>query len=563
MSRLSSLGRSLPKWLSWHQSRWSSTVPPPINEPILGFYPGSPERTKLKEAIAKWKGNPPEIPIVIGGQEYHTGNVKTQVSPYDHSQVVAKYHYATPDLIKKAIATAVEAQKEWEETPFNHRAAIFLRIIDLISTKYRFDTLATTMLGQAKTPFQAEIDSTCETIDFFRFAVKYAEDIYNITPEAQSPNTWNRLEYRPLEGFVASISPFNFTAIGGNLGATPTLMGNVTLWKPSDTALLSNWNLYKIFKEAGVPDGVINFVPADGPTFGDTVTSSPHLAGINFTGSVRTFTHLTKQVGDNISAYNTYPKLVGECGGKNFHFVHKSADIRSVVTGTVRSAFEFGGQKCSACSRLYVPDTLWPKILEEMLAIHKQIKLGSAEDFSSYLSAVIDEKAFDRISTYLEMAENDSNLTVLAGGKADKSVGYFVEPTIVETKDPKHKIMQEEIFGPVLTVYVYPENQWEDCLHTINTTSPYGLTGSIFSQDRSVVRKAMSVLRHAAGNLYINDKSTGSVVGQQPFGGARASGTNDKAGSMFYLLRWVSPITIKETTVPLTEWTYPSVAPDS
>jgi 1-pyrroline-5-carboxylate dehydrogenase len=366
-----------------------------------------------------------------------------------------------------------------------------------------------------------------------------------------------------LEGFVASISPFNFTAIGGNLGATPTLMGNVTLWKPSDTALLSNWNLYKIFKEAGVPDGVINFVPADGPTFGDTVTSSPHLAGINFTGSVRTFTHLTKQVGDNISAYNTYPKLVGECGGKNFHFVHKSADIRSVVTGTVRSAFEFGGQKCSACSRLYVPDTLWPKILEEMLAIHKQIKLGSAEDFSSYLSAVIDEKAFDRISTYLEMAENDSNLTVLAGGKADKSVGYFVEPTIVETKDPKHKIMQEEIFGPVLTVYVYPENQWEDCLHTINTTSPYGLTGSIFSQDRSVVRKAMSVLRHAAGNLYINDKSTGSVVGQQPFGGARASGTNDKAGSMFYLLRWVSPITIKETTVPLTEWTYPSVAPDN
>jgi 1-pyrroline-5-carboxylate dehydrogenase len=415
------------------------------------------------------------------------------------------------------------------------------------------------MIGQGKTAFQAEIDATCELIDFYRYAVQAAMEMYQTQPIHNPPRTWNRLEYRGLEGFVASISPFNFTAIGGNLGGTPALMGNVILWKPSDAAILSNWYVFKVLREAGVPDGVINFLPTKPSLFGDTVTSSPHLAAVNFTGSARTFKHLWKQIGANIDIYKVYPRMVGECGGKNYHLVHETADVESVVNGTIRSGFEYSGQKCSACSRVYVPESLWPQIKESLISEVNKLKVGPGEDFTSFTSSVIDAASFEKISGYLDYARTSNTCNVLVGGSGDKSVGYFIEPTVIQVTDPKDKLMEEEIFGPVVSVYVYPNDKFEETLTLIDSTSPYALTGAIYARDRYVIQKAMNVLRNSAGNFYLNDKSTGSVVGQQPFGGSRQSGTNDKSGAQSYVYKWVSPMAIKETFVPMTTWGYPSV----
>ncbi|XP_015268072.1 PREDICTED: delta-1-pyrroline-5-carboxylate dehydrogenase, mitochondrial isoform X2 [Gekko japonicus] len=498
------LRRTLPRvGLRW-QHRVAAEV---TNEPILEFKPGSPERQALQKALNDLKDKTEEIPCVVGGEEVWTADVRYQVSPFKHSHKVAKYCYADKDLLNKAINAAVAARKEWDLRPVQDRAQIFFKAADILSGPRRAEVLAKTMVGQ---------------------------------------------------GFVAAVSPFNFTAIGGNLAGAPALMGNVVLWKPSDTAILSSYTVYKSLLEAGLPPSVIQFVPADGPVFGDTVTASEHFCGLNFTGSVPTFKRLWKQVSENLDRYRTFPRLAGECGGKNFHFVHASADVPSVVSGTLRSAFEYSGQKCSACSRLYAPDSLWPRIKGLLLEEHQKIKVGDpVEDFQTFFSAVIDQKSFGRIQRWIKHAEMSSSLNILAGGKCDDTVGYFIQPCIIETRDPKDPIMQEEIFGPVLTVYVYPEKQYQDVLRLIDSTSPYGLTGAVFAQDKAVVAEARQLLRNAAGNFYINDKSTGSVVAQQPFGGSRASGTNDKPGSPHYLLRWTSPLAIKETHVPLGDWKYP------
>lgn len=534
-------------------------VPPMRNEPQLNFAPGSPEREDLKKALAKFNGCIEDIPCVVGGNEIFTGNIQKRECPYDKERVIAKYHYADKGLIQEAIQSALKAREEWDNSPFEHRAAVFLRAADLLSTKYRFHILAATIIGQGKTVHQAEIDATCELIDFYRFAIQGAMEIYQNQPPLHSTNVWNRLEYRGLDGFIASITPFNFTAIGGNLAATPTLMGNVTLWKPSDTAILSNWVVFKVLQEAGIPDGVINFVPAHGSDFGNTVTSSPDLTAISFTGSTKTFKHLWKQVGTNIDNYKTFPRMVGECGGKNYHLIHETADVESVINGSIRSGFEYSGQKCSAMSRMYVPESLWPQIKEGLITAVKDIRVGPGEDFTSFTSSVIDANSFKNISGYLEYAKSNSELTILAGGSGDDSVGYFIEPTIIQTTNPNNKLMEEEIFGPVVTIYVYSNNKWNETLELVNNTSPYSLTGSIYIRDRYILDEAMRILRNSAGNVYINDKCTGSVVGQQPFGGSAMSGTNDKTGGTSYMLKWVSPLSIKETTVPLTTFGYSSV----
>lgn len=531
-----------------------------INDPVLTFPPESEERNSVVRAIDQLKTSKYDIPCVIGGKEYRTAHKKEQLCPYNHGESVATFYYADKPLIEKAIDVALESRAAWESTPAEDRLAIFWKAADLFSGKYRSLLLASTMIGQGKTIHQAEIDATCELIDFYKYGVNSAMDLYSRQPKLHNPGVRNWLCYRGLEGFIATISPFNFTAIGGSTSGLPTAMGNVTVWKPADTAVLSNYIIYQILKESGLPDGVLNFVPADGPTFGDIVTSSPHLAGINFTGSAKTFKQLWRQVGANVDAYRTYPRLVGECGGKNYHYVHPDvSDITTVVNSTVRSAFEYQGQKCSACSRMYIPDSLWPQIQEGLVNTVNQIKMGSPEDFTSFMTAVIDSKSCARISDYLKYAESSPDVSVITGGKVNDSVGYYVEPTILKTTDPKNKLMQEEIFGPVLTIYVYPSEQWEKTLHLIDETSPYGLTGAIFAKDRQIISKLQHILRQTAGNFYINCQSTGSVVGQQPFGGSRASGTNDKAATAAYLQRWVSTQSIKEQTVPLTDWSYPSV----
>uniref|UniRef100_A0A8C6UP91 Multifunctional fusion protein n=1 Tax=Neogobius melanostomus TaxID=47308 RepID=A0A8C6UP91_9GOBI len=527
------------------------------NEPILGFKEGSPERKDLLQALESWKGKTEEIPCVVGDDKVWTKDIRYQLCPFNHSHKVAKFCYADKELINKAILASVAARKEWDLRPVQDRAQILFKAADVISGPKRAEVLAKTMIGQGKTVIQAEIDAAPELIDFYRFNAKHA-----IALEAQqpldAPGSTNTMIYRGLEGFVAAVAPFNFTAIGGNLAGTPALMGNVVLWKPSDTAMSASYAVYNILRECGMPPNIIQFLPADGPVFGDAVTASEHLAGINFTGSVPTFKRLWKQVGENLDRYKTFPRIAGECGGKNFHFVHKSADIQNVVMGTIRSAFEYGGQKCSACSRMYVPDTLWPQIKQELLSAHKEIKVGNpVEDFSTFFSAVIDDKSFGRIKKWLEHAKTSPNLKIIAGGNCDDKKGYFVEPTIIETKDPQERIMEEEIFGPVLTVYVYPENNYKEVLHLIDNTSPYALTGAVYIQDENVINEAAKALRNAAGNYYVNDKSTGSVVAQQPFGGARASGTNDKPGGQHYVLRWTSPQVVKATHVPLKEWKYP------
>uniref|UniRef100_A0A8C8D6L9 Multifunctional fusion protein n=1 Tax=Oncorhynchus tshawytscha TaxID=74940 RepID=A0A8C8D6L9_ONCTS len=480
------------------------------NEPILGFNEGSPERAELQKALDDLKGKTEEIPCVVGDEHVWTKDIRYQLS-------------VSRDLLNKAILASVAARREWDLKPIQDRAQVLFKAADIISGPKRAEILAKTMIGQGKTVVQAEIDAAAELIDFFRFNAKHAVELESQQP-LDSDGSTNTMLYRGLEGFVAAVAPFNFTAIGGNLAGTPALMGNVVLWKPSDTAMSASYAVYNVLRESGLPPNIIQFVPADGPVFGDTITSSEHLAGINFTGSVPTFKRLWKQVAQNLDIYKNFPRVGGECGGKNFHFVHKSADVRSVVTGTIRSAFEYGGQKCSACSRMYVPDSLWPQIKQGLLDIHKQLKVGDpVEDWSTFFSAVIDDKSFARIKKWLDHAKSSPKLKIIAGGHCDDKKGYFVEPTIIESTDPQEAIMAEEIFGPVLSVYVYPENNYKEVLNLIDNTSPYALTGAVFALDKNVVDEAAKALRNAAGNYYVNDKSTGSIVAQQPFGGARAS----------------------------------------
>uniref|UniRef100_A0A1A8BV35 Multifunctional fusion protein n=1 Tax=Nothobranchius kadleci TaxID=1051664 RepID=A0A1A8BV35_NOTKA len=543
---------------SWRGFRTFSCAAVEVkNEPVLGFKEGSPERGELLKVLDGLKGTTEEVPCVVGDEHIWTTDIRYQLSPFNHSHKVAKFCYADKELINKAISASVAARKEWDLKPVQDRAEVLFKAADVISGPKRAEILAKTMIGQGKTVVQAEIDAAAELIDFFRFNAKHAIELEAQQP-ISTPESTNTALYRGLEGFVAAVAPFNFTAIGGNLAGTPAVMGNVVLWKPSDTAVSASYAVYRVLRECGLPPNIIQFLPADGPVFGDTITSSPHLAGINFTGSVPTFKRLWKQVAQNLDIYRTFPRVAGECGGKNFHFVHTSADIQSVVMGTIRSAFEYGGQKCSACSRMYVSDSIWPEIRQQLLDVHRSIRVGNpVEDFSTFLSAVIDDKAFARIKKWLDYAKSSPNLTIIAGGNCDDQKGYFVEPTIIQTTDPRDPIMNEEIFGPVLSVYVYPEKNYGEVLQLIDSTSPYALTGAVFAHDQKVIDEAARVLRNAAGNYYVNDKSTGSVVGQQPFGGARASGTNDKPGGPHYVLRWTSPQVVKQTHVPLTEWKYP------
>ncbi|XP_060925005.1 delta-1-pyrroline-5-carboxylate dehydrogenase, mitochondrial [Limanda limanda] len=543
---------------SWRGLRTSACAGGQVkNEPILSFTEGSPERAELLKALAGLKGATEEIPCVVGDEHVWTPDVRYQLSPFNHAHKVAKFCYADKELINKAILASMAARREWDLKPVQDRAQVLFKAADVISGPRRAEILAKTMIGQGKTVVQAEIDAAAELIDFFRFNAQHAVDLEKQQPLDADGST-NTMLYRGLEGFVAAVAPFNFTAIGGNLAGTPTLMGNVVLWKPSDAAMSASYAVYRVLRECGLPPNIVQFLPADGPVFGDAVTSSQHLAGINFTGSVPTFKRLWRQVGQNLDTYKVFPRLAGECGGKNFHFVHGSADVQSVVTGTIRSAFEYGGQKCSACSRMYVAESVWPQIKQGLLDIHGDIRVGDpVEDFSSFFSAVIDDKSFSRIKRWLDHAKASASLKVIAGGRCDDSKGYFVEPTIIETTDPQDAIMNEEIFGPVLTVYVYPDNDYKEVLQLIDNTSPFALTGAVFAQDQSVIDEAAAALRNAAGNYYVNDKSTGSVVAQQPFGGARASGTNDKPGGSHYVLRWTSPQVVKQTSVPLRGWSYP------
>lgn len=542
----------------------SSSIPVPYNEPMKDYAPGSVERRLLKEACEKLRSECPDIPCVVGGKEIRTGNVGKQLVCSDNKHVLCTFHQANADVLKQAAANAMEAKAKWEELPFEDRAAIFLKTADLLSTKYRYQILAATMLGQGKTVWQAEIDAAAETIDFLRFNPKYAEEIYKQQPPLNSRGCWNRVEYRPLEGYVVAISPFNFTAIGANLPTSPAIMGNVVLWKPASTAILSNWVFFQALREAGLPDGVIQFVPGSGRLVGDILLNSPDFAGIHFTGSTEVFNGIMQKVASNLTAglYKHYPRMVGETGGKDFHFVHKSADVDHFVNNTVRAAFEYQGQKCSACSRTYIPDNLWPTIKEKFISILSSVKQGQSDDFENFMSAVIDQNSFDNIKNYIEHAKASKDAEIVYGGEYDNSKGYFVKPTIILAKDPKYKSMVEEIFGPVLTVYVYPAEQYEEALRLCDSTSPYALTGSIFASDRYAIAQATKLLRNSAGNFYINDKCTGAVVGQQPFGGARASGTNDKAGASLNLLRWASPRTVKEQFVPCTDWRYPHMSAD-
>lgn len=528
------------------------------NEPILAYKKGSQERKCIENELARLSSACTEIPIVIGGKEFKTNEVRHQVMPHNHSHKLAKFYYADRKLLQEAITKSVETQTKWDRTPIEERLKIWQKAADLMAGKYRQELNAATMLGQSKTVIQAEIDSAAELIDFIRMNAYFLKECTKYQPISENPKvTLNSMRYRGIDGFVAAVSPFNFTAIGGNLAYTPALMGNSVLWKPSDTAMLSNWIIFKIMKEAGVPDGVVNFVPADGPVFGDTITASPHLAGINFTGSVPTFNRLWRQVGENINNYKNFPRLIGECGGKNFHFVHPSADVESVVTGTLRSSFEYCGQKCSACSRMYVPESLWSKIKTGLIEKRNTLKIGDVTDFSSFTSAVIDDKAFARITSFIEHAKSSPNLEIIAGGTYSDKKGYFIDPTIVVSKDPLDKIMTNEIFGPVLTIYVYKDADIKKTMELVNTSTAFALTGAVFAQDQKFLEEALDTFKMTAGNFYLNDKSTGSVVGQQPFGGGRMSGTNDKAGGPHYILRWTSPQSIKETFVPLRDIDYP------
>lgn len=531
-------------------------VPKAKNEPVNSYAPGTPEREEVLLTYKELYNTKVDIPLYIGSEEIRTGKTATINPPHDHQHECGVYHLAEKKHIEQAIDNALEARKKWAKLEWEQRAAVFLKAADLISGPYRQKMNAATMIGQSKTVYQAEIDSAAEICDFLRFNVEYMSDLYNEQPNSSDGN-WNRVEYRPLEGFVYAITPFNFTAISGNLPTSAALMGNVAVWKPSDSQMLSAQVLMEVFKEAGVPDGVINMVMGDPEMITDTVLASPDFAGIHYTGSTAVFKNIWAKIGNNIHTYKSYPRIVGETGGKDFIIAHPTSNPKQVATAISRGAFEYQGQKCSAASRVYLPKSLWPEIKDYVIEDVKSIKMGSPEDLSNFIAAVIHEKSFDKLSSYIEKVKKDDDAEIVVGGNCDKSKGYFVEPTVVLAKDPHYTTMEEELFGPVVTIYVYEDEKWEETLHILDNTSDYALTGAVFSGDRYEAAKATDILQNAAGNFYINDKPTGAVVGQQPFGGARGSGTNDKAGSKLNLMRWISPRLIKETFVPATDYTYP------
>lgn len=534
-------------------------IPHPVNEPVLSYAPGTSERAELKRAIKDQSARVVEIPLIIGGKEVRTGKTRDVVMPHCHGHVLAKVHQAGPAEIDAAVRAAKDAWPHWASASLADRAGVLLKAADLLAGPWRAVVNAATVLGQSKTAHQAEIDAACEMIDFFRFNAHFAERIHAEQPLSPA-GQWNSLDHRPLEGFVYAITPFNFTSIGGNLSSAPALMGNTVVWKPAFTATLSNYYLMRIFLEAGLPPGVINFLPGPASQVSERLLADPALAGIHFTGSTEVFQGLWQQVATNLSRYAGYPRLVGETGGKDFIVAHASADVDALAVGMVRGAFEYQGQKCSAASRAYVPDTLWPRVRERVAAMLGEIRMGDPADFRNFMGAVIDRAAFDKIKGYIESARRGPGAKVVVGGECDDSEGFFVRPTVIEATDPAYRSLCEEIFGPVLSVHVYPAARWAETLRLVDTTSPYALTGAVFAQDRAAVADAQQALRFSAGNFYVNDKPTGAVVGQQPFGGARASGTNDKAGSILNLVRWVSPRAIKETFVPPHDYRYPFMA---
>ena len=536
-------------------------VPTPINEPVKGYAPGSAERAELQRTYKELKSKEVDVPMYIGGDEVRTGTKKPLLQPHDHQHILGYFHEGDGSHVEQAINAALAAREMWAGMGWEHRASIFLKAAELLAGPWRARMNAATMLGQSKNAYQAEIDSACELIDFLRFNVQYMTEIYQMQPES-SPGVWNRMEHRPLEGFVFALTPFNFTAIAGNLPASVAMMGNVVVWKPANTQVYAAHVIMELFREAGLPDGVINLVYVDGPTAGEVIFNHADFAGIHFTGSTGVFQNIWKTIGTNIHKYKTYPRIVGETGGKDFILAHRSADAKALATGIVRGAFEYQGQKCSAASRAYIPSNLWDEVKQYVIEDLKTFKMGPPEDFTNYINAVIDEKSFDKIARYIDNAKESNEVELIAGGGYDKSKGYFIEPTVLLAHNPQYVTMCEEIFGPVITIYVYDENNFEETLELVNSTSPYALTGAIFGQDRYAVELATRRLDQAAGNFYINDKPTGAVVGQQPFGGARASGTNDKAGSMLNLLRWVSARSIKETFVPPVDYRYPFLGED-
>ena len=532
-------------------------VPTPVNETILNYAPGSKERALLKEAIAEARSKELDVPMYINGKEVYTDKKVAIRPPHDHQHILGYYSQGNKSHVEDAIEAALAAKSNWENLAWEHRAAIFLKAADLIAGPYRYKLNAATMLGQSKNAFQAEIDAACELIDFLRFNVKYMTDIYQQQPPVSPRGTWNRVEQRPLEGFVFALTPFNFTAIAGNLPTSAAMMGNVVVWKPSNTQIYSANVLMEIFREAGLPDGVINLVYVSGPDAGEVIFNHADFAGIHFTGSTAVFQNIWKTIGNNIHKYKTYPRIVGETGGKDFILVHGSADAAASSTAILRGSFEYQGQKCSAASRIYIAKSIWPTVKEQLTRDLATLKMGSTEDFGNFINAVIDEKSFDKLAKYIDDAKKDKDIEIIAGGNYDKTKGYFIEPTVIVTKDPKYVTMCEELFGPVVTIFVFEDKDFDKTLEIIDQTSMYALTGAVLAQDRYVLEKATHALRNAAGNFYINDKCTGAVVGQQPFGGARGSGTNDKAGSMINLLRWVSPRAIKETFDPASDYRYP------
>lgn len=531
-------------------------VPEPINEPILSYKLGSKERKELKAELKRLQEREIEVPLIIGGKEVKTGNMGEMRVPHNHQKLLGKFHKAGKEEVKMAVEASQEAWKSWSVMPWEQRVSIFLKAAELLAGPWRARINAATMLGQSKVSFQAEIDSACELIDFWRFNAYYMAQLMSEQPYSLK-GMWNRVEYRPLEGFVFAVTPFNFTSIAGNLPTAPVLVGNVSLWKPASSAVYSAYQLMLLFKEAGFPDGVINFVPGSGGSVGQPAMMNEHLAGIHFTGSTATFQNMWKTIGNNIMNYKAYPRIVGETGGKDFIFAHNKADVDALVTAAIRGAFEYQGQKCSAASRMYIPKSRWDEFKEKYVAEVSKIKMGDVEDFTNFMSAVIDQAAFDNIKSYIDFAQKSDEAEIITGGNYDDSKGYFIEPTTIVTTNPKFKSMQEEIFGPVLTIFVYDDDKFEETVKLCNETSPYALTGAIWSKDRNALIYMSNELRNAAGNFYINDKPTAAVVGQQPFGGGRASGTNDKAGSAMNLLRWMSTRTMKETFNPPKDWTYP------
>ncbi len=529
----------------------------PANEPIRAYRPGDEATRALKARLAEMAGETIEVPLIVGGREVRTGNLAEHRCPHDHANVLCRYHTATPEVVRDAVRASQEAWKQWAALGATTRLAVFLRAAELLAGPWRDTLNAATMLGQSKTCHQAEIDSACELIDFYRYNPYYAlHRVYSEQPKSPQ-GIWDYVEYRPLEGFVFAVTPFNFTSIAGNLPTAPAMMGNVVLWKPASSTILSNYYLMRLWEEAGLPPGVINFVPGPGASVGDPVLSAPELAGIHFTGSTAVFQRMWRQIGERIATYRTYPRIVGETGGKDFIFVHASADAEEVVANAIRGAFEFQGQKCSAASRMYVPKSRWKEIRDRLVAEIAGISMGDTSDFHNFMGAVIDEGAFDTITGYIDAARSSSKAQILCGGGSDRTTGWFIEPTVIECEDPRFKTMAEEIFGPVLSVHVYDDARLEEALDLCDTTSPYALTGAVFAKDRAAVERIGARLRYAAGNFYVNDKPTGAVVGQQPFGGARASGTNDKAGSPMNLLRWVSARAVKENLLPARGWRYP------